>query len=263
MLDESARDAKRALVDALLDVPVMQEADGRAVVLTELADCGYRLDAKRSSRDRLDIWAIVTACLRQRGALMALVDILRGIEGEHMAVNRISPIVDQLEADQSPPGRTGPVEPTITNMKGNKPAVPPLDLANWESSGAFPDVHRERLFCGAQLGAGARGRVFDLTSNPGFVYKEYISPNVNGSALTDLILQRNIFGEAERRMLGSSASWPIARVVRGEHIIGCIMPKIPAEFTVLLPAGTRPAYLTYLCYPSEASLGEHQIAKRS
>ena len=259
MLDESARDAKRALVDALLDVPVMQEADGRAVVLTELADCGYRLDAKRSSRDRLDIWAIVTACLRQRGALMALVDILRGIEGEHMAVNRISPIVDQLEADQSPPGRTGPVEPTITNMKGNKPAVPPLDLANWESSGAFPDVHRERLFCGAQLGAGARGRVFDLTSNPGFVYKEYISPNVNGSALTDLILQRNIFGEAERRMLGSSASWPIARVVRGEHIIGCIMPKIPAEFTVLLPAGTRPAYLTYLCYPSRPAWGNIKL----
>jgi uncharacterized protein YegL len=249
VLDESARDAKRALVDALLDVPVMQEADGRALVLTELADCGYRLDAKRSSRDRLDIWEIVTACLRQRGALTALADILQGIEGEHMAVNRISPLVDQLEADQSPPARTGPIEPTITNMKGNRPVAPSVDLANWEPSGAFPDVHRERLFCGDELGAGARGRVFELLDNPGFVYKEYISPDVNGGALADLILLRNIFSEAESRMLGSSASWPIARVVRGEHIIGCIMPKIPGEFTVSLPAGTRPAYLTYLCYP--------------
>lgn len=259
MLDESARDAKRALVDALLDVPVMQEADGRALVLTELADCGYRLDAKRSSRDRLDIWAIVTACLRQSGALMALADILRGIEGEHMAVNRISPIVDQLEADQSPPGRTGPVEPTITDMKGNKPVVPLVDLANWESSGAFPDVHRERLFCGAQLGAGARGRVFELIGNPGFVYKEYISPNVNSGALADLILQWNIFSAEEKRMLSSSASWPIARVARGERLIGCIMPKIPGEFTVSLPAGTRPAYLTYLCYPSRPPWGNIKL----
>jgi uncharacterized protein YegL len=258
-LDESARDAKRALVDALLDVPVMQEADGRAVVLTELADRGYRLDAKRSSRDRLDIWAIVTVCLQQRGSLMALVDILRAIEGEHMAVNRISPIVDLLEADQSPPGRTDPIEPTITDLKGNKPVVPPVDLANWESSGAFPDFHRERLSRGAELGAGARGRVFELISNPGFVYKEYISPNVNGDALADLILLRNIFSEAERRILSSSASWPIARVARGEGIIGCIMPKIPDEFTVPLLAGARPAYLTYLCYPSRPAWGNIKL----
>lgn len=238
---------KAALVDALLRVPVMQEPDGRALVLGELADRGYRLDAMRYSRDRHDIWSIVTACLRQPGALAAFVEVLRGVEGEQLAVSEVSRIAGQLTTTQSsaPWGNVQSTDP-----EGELDSfIRAITLEHGESTSVFPDVRRERLPCGSQLGVGARGRVFSLLNDPGLVYKEYISARVNGSALAELILQRNMLSDTERKLLDGSTSWPLARVVTDRHVVGCLMRSLPDDFYVTTSVGRRPAYLSYLCYP--------------
>ncbi len=248
-LSDSAQDHKSALVDALLGVPVMQEADGRALVLTELADRGYLLDAMRYSRDRHDVWAIVTACSRQQGALAELVAVLRGIEGNHLVVNRVSRIVDQLESGRPPMIRAERRDSGNWDLDSSSLFMPTRHVAKEEFRSTSADVDRELLRCGVQLGMGARGRVYDLLNSPGYVYKEYISSKINGGALADLVLKWNTFSDSEKQTLSSTTAWPIARVVDRGRIAGCIMRKIPDEFYITLARGARPAYLTYLCYP--------------
>ena len=253
MADDSGQVAKAALVDALLRVPVMQEMDGRALVLAELADRGYRLDPMRFPRDRHDIWAIVTASLRQPGALGALIEILRGIEGEHLAVSETSRIAGRLTAVQSSRRLSdGPasVNPAVSTLES---FILALALKQGESASVVPEVRRERLHCGTELGAGGRGRVFSLLSDPGLVYKEYISKKVNGGALAELIIQRNMFGEADKEIVDTGTSWPLARVIEGRRIIGCIMRALPDAFYITASAGRQPAYLSYLCYPPKRS----------
>src|SRR5580658_6928870 len=77
MMTGDPPDPKAALVDALLLVPVMQDPDGRALIVRELAERGYQLDARRYARDRHEVSAIVSACQRQAGALTSLAEILR------------------------------------------------------------------------------------------------------------------------------------------------------------------------------------------
>ena len=236
MTGDSPEGGKARLVDALLRVPVMQEPDGRALVLGELADRGYRLDAMRYSRDRHDVWSIVTACLTQPGALAALLEVLRGVEGEQLAVREFSRIAGQFTTTQSPAQRSGNVH--STDPEGDSDSfIRAITLEHGESTSVFPDVRRERLPCGSQLGAGARGRVFSLLNDPGLVYKEYISARVNGSALAELILQRNMLSDTERKILDGSTSWPLARVVANKHVVGCLMPSLPDDFYVLTSAG--------------------------
>lgn len=249
MAANSGEADKAALVDVLLRVPVMQESDSRALVLNELTERGYPLSVNRSPRDRYDVWAILTACLRQPGALAALVEVLRGVEGENQAVTEFSRLAGQLTSGEAP-ARPSP--------QGTQPAGQERELDSHirviardpgELISAFPEIRRERLHCGSQLGAGARGRVFSLPDDPDLVYKEYISARVNGSALAELILQRNMLGDAERRILDESTAWPLARVMTDRHTVGCLMRSFPDDFYVTLPVGQRPAYLSYLCYP--------------
>jgi uncharacterized protein YegL len=264
MTGDSPEAGKTALVDVLLRVPVMREPDGRALVLDELADRGYRLDAMRYSRDRHDIWSIVTACLRQPGALAALVEVLRGVEGEQLAVGEFSRIAGQFTPKRSPAQASDDVQ--STDPEGDFDSfIRAIRLEHGESTSVFPDVRRERLPCGSKLGAGARGKVFSLLNDPGLVYKEYISGRVNGAALAELILQRNMLSDTERKLLDGSTSWPLARVMADRHVVGCLMRSLPADFYVLTSAGRRPAYLSYLCYPPKPtwkSIGTPSVQDR-
>ena len=248
MTAESSEADKEALVGVLLRVPVMQEADGRALVLGELADRGFELDAKRYSRDRHDVWAIVSACLRRPGAMAALVEVLHGIDGEHLAVQELSQIVRKAGAGQSAtPHAERPLVADLDAELGT--SLRSITLERGESASVFPDVRQERLRCSHQLGAGARGKVFGLLNDPSLVYKHYISPHVNGGTLAELILQRNMLGNADRKLLDENTSWPIARVVTDGHVVGCLMRCLPPEFYITTSVGQRPAYLSYLCYP--------------
>jgi effector-associated domain 2 (EAD2)-containing protein len=245
---------KAALVEALLRVPVMQEPDGRALVLAELSERGYRLDAMRYSRDRHDIWAIVTACLQQPGALAALTEILRGIEGEHLAVTEFRRLAGQHMTDaQHPPGALHPPsagDPPLTGHDREPDLLIRAMAPEFaEFASVLPHVAREHLTRGTQLGAGARGRVFSLTGRPGLVYKEYLSPQVNAGALAELILQRSMMGAADRKLLDASTSWPLIRVMDGRQIVGCLMRAIPDDFYLAASDNRRLAYLSYLCYP--------------
>jgi uncharacterized protein YegL len=258
MAGESGEPGKAALVDALLRVPVMQEPDGRALVLAELAERGYRLDAMRYSRDRHDIWAMMTACLQQPGALAALADVLHGIEGENYATAAFRRLAS--EHLSGPPGLSGPPPagphpPGAGDWRAAGPEREPDQLIRSlapefaEHGGVFPHVSQERLTRGAQLGAGARGRVFALSGQPGLVYKEYLSPQVNGGALAELILQRAMMGVTDRKLLDSGTAWPLMRVTAGRQIVGCLMRAIPDDFYIAANDSRRPAYLSYLCYP--------------
>jgi O-acetyl-ADP-ribose deacetylase (regulator of RNase III) len=99
MMTGDPQDPKAALVDALLLVPVMQDPDGRALIVRELAERGYQLDARRYARDRHEVWAIVSACQRQAGALTSLAEILRGVEGDSLAISKTLVLVSSLRTE--------------------------------------------------------------------------------------------------------------------------------------------------------------------
>ena len=269
MAGESGEPGKAALVDALLRIPVMQEPDGRALVLAELAERGYRLDAMRYSRDRHDIWAIISACLQQPAALAELAEVLHGIEGDHFAAAEFRRLVQAHLAGTAhpaaapappqppysqPPRRPGPADSPDSGpdllIRATAPAFA-------EPAGVFPHVAHDQLTRGAQLGAGARGRVFALLGHPGLVYKEYLSSHVNGGALTELILQRAMMGADERKQLDTSTSWPLMRVMAGRQVVGSLMRALPDDFYVAADDSRRPAYLSYLCLPAAAGLEQH------
>jgi Effector-associated domain 2 len=261
MAGESGEPGKAALVDALLRIPVMQEPDGRALVLAELTERGYRLDAMRYSRDRHDIWAIISACLQQPAALAELAEVLHGIEGDHFAAAEFRRLVQAHLAGTAhppaapaapqppyspPPRRPGPADSPDSGPDFLIRATAP-EFA--DPAGVFPHVAHDQLTRGAQLGAGARGRVFALLGHPGLVYKEYLSAHVNGGALTELILQRAMMGADERKQLDTSTSWPLMRVMAGRQVVGSLMRALPDDFYVAADDSRRPAYLSYLCYP--------------
>lgn len=243
------QDLKTALVDELQQVPVMQDPDGRALVLGELADRGHRLDAMRYARDRHDIWAIVTACIRQEGALRALVEVLRGIEGPTGAVTEIARLIDQVGTDLAPapvadaPGSATPV----TGETGISIRTRILELG--QPAGAFWDIRLETLDYGPRLGAGARGRVYEVHNHPGLVYKQYISQPTHEDALAELILMSGVLGKEEKEHLDTRTSWPLARVTENGRVVGCVMRSLPDDFYVVTLAGQRPAFISYLCYP--------------
>jgi uncharacterized protein YegL len=243
------QDPKTALVDELQQVAVMQDPDGRALVLGELAERGHRLDAMRYARDRHDIWAIVTACMRQDRALDALVDVLRGIEGPTSAVTQIARIIEQMRSGPAPAGMTDTARPPTSSAAETGTSIRARILEHGQPAGAFWDMRRDALVCGRQLGAGARGRVFEVLNHPGIVYKEYISGPANQDVLAELILLAGVLDSKEKEQLDSCTSWPLARITEDGRVVGCVMRSLTGDFYVKTEAGQRPAFMSYLCYP--------------
>jgi uncharacterized protein YegL len=110
------------------------------------------------------------------------------------------------------------------------------------------EMGRSSLRCGAQLGEGARGRVFEVLNKQEYVYKEYISRSVNGDALAELIRYRRMLPKEQRVSLDLRTSWPLARVLDGSRVVGSLMSRIPGDFCIATASGEKPVYLTYLCY---------------
>jgi uncharacterized protein YegL len=244
--NDAYQDPKTAIVDALLRVQVMQDPDGRALILAELAERGFRPDARRYARDRHDIWSIVTACVRQPGALACLGEVLRRVEGDSVAVNEIRQLAGTLDPalgdHRRLAGRTKDEGSAARSLVVSHSTFPSISL----------DMHRSSLRYGAQLGAGARGRVFEIANGQEFVYKEYTSQSVNGGALAELIIHRQMLPETQREALDARTSWPLARVVDGNRVVGSVMYKISKVF-YMADAPDRLAYLSFLCYPRRSS----------
>src|ERR1700759_1548335 len=96
-LGHSSRVSLGQLVDALQDVHVLQHANERGLLLELLRHkLGRHFDPGEYSSARLHLFSIVMACDRERGGLSALVDTIRELEPESLAVDQVVALVDSM-----------------------------------------------------------------------------------------------------------------------------------------------------------------------
>jgi hypothetical protein len=119
---------------------------------------------------------------------------------------------------------------------------------------AVPLLPRSRLRVGDQMAEGGEGRVFDLSDQPGVLYKEYRRPH----AATDLSAlvawpDGELSATTLRNRVRAATAWPTAVVGDGTHVdgapaaVGLLMPRAPRRFTVRHRDGVvRLATLSYL-----------------
>jgi hypothetical protein len=90
------------------------------------------------------------------------------------------------------------------------------------------DLQKSDLEIANELGAGGQGRVHELAGEQvGYVYKEYLSADINGSALTRLVTLPNMLTASERTCLMRQSAWPLARVFEGGAVKGFVMRRAP------------------------------------
>ncbi|MFD4476974.1 trypsin-like peptidase domain-containing protein [Streptomyces sp. NPDC058471] len=83
------------LVDALVEIPAMKDANGLGLVLASI-DAEIAANRPRDSRLRMDIYGIVRTCLRYRGTLDQLLETVRLLEGQSAEVARADREAAQL-----------------------------------------------------------------------------------------------------------------------------------------------------------------------
>lgn len=83
------------LVDALVEIPAMKDANGLGLVLASI-DAEIAANRPRDSRLRMDIYGIVRTCLRYRGTLDQLLETVRLLEGQSAQVARVDREAAQL-----------------------------------------------------------------------------------------------------------------------------------------------------------------------
>ncbi|MFC8131162.1 trypsin-like peptidase domain-containing protein [Streptomyces sp. NPDC057302] len=83
------------LVDALVEVPSLKDANGLALVLASI-DAEIAANRPRDSRLKMDIYGIVRTCLSYRGTLDQLLETVRLLEGQSAEVARVDREAAQL-----------------------------------------------------------------------------------------------------------------------------------------------------------------------
>ncbi|MGW6058799.1 effector-associated domain 2-containing protein [Streptomyces sp. NPDC055189] len=83
------------LVDALVDIPVLGDANGLGLVLSSI-DAEIAANRPRDSRLKMDIYGIVRTCLRYRGTLDQLLETVRLLEGKSAELARVDREAAQL-----------------------------------------------------------------------------------------------------------------------------------------------------------------------
>ncbi|MGW5738632.1 MULTISPECIES: effector-associated domain 2-containing protein [Streptomyces] len=83
------------LVDALVDIPSLQDVNGLALVLSSI-DAEIAANRPRDTRLRMDIYGILRTCLRYRGTLDQLLETVRLLEGQSAQVARVDREAAQL-----------------------------------------------------------------------------------------------------------------------------------------------------------------------
>ncbi|MEU6761199.1 trypsin-like peptidase domain-containing protein [Streptomyces sp. NPDC046853] len=83
------------LVDALVDIPVLGDANGLGLVLSSI-DAEIAANRPRDTRLKMDIYGIVRTCLRYRGTLDQLLETVRLLEGKSAEVARVDREAAQL-----------------------------------------------------------------------------------------------------------------------------------------------------------------------
>jgi hypothetical protein len=115
-------------------------------------------------------------------------------------------------------------------------ALPPV--VTWDRLGA--------LGTAVSTNNGQSVAITPLAARPQMLLKQYRADltTEETARLDQLVAMPGQFDTADRLLLLSSTSWPIARVVRDDRTVGCLIPKAPAKFFARLgPRATRPVPL--------------------
>jgi hypothetical protein len=80
--------------------------------------------------------------------------------------------------------------------------------------------------------AGEAKAIYPLTKHPSYLFKWYKKPMSDPAAgnLNDLIYLPLAASDADRAIIDSSTSWPVAAVTDQGRTVGCIIPLAPEKF---------------------------------
>jgi hypothetical protein len=88
------------LVEAILRIGAMRVRRDRRLYLNALErELGHRLDFVHHDQDKLDVWALVDACLEYPGAAHALVEVLETFHSGSLSVRALGELVHELLPD--------------------------------------------------------------------------------------------------------------------------------------------------------------------
>lgn len=95
------------------------------------------------------------------------------------------------------------------------------------------DTQLGSLSLGAKLGDGGQGNVYELSGDPGQVFKQYhdpAHPSFSVASLDALIAMRDKLS-LSGRAIDRWAAWPSSVVRSGKDAVGFLMPRVSVEFT--------------------------------
>ena len=120
------------------------------------------------------------------------------------------------------------------------------------------EVEEHTLQIGPELGIGGQGRVLRILGRSApVVFKQYIVPGADHSALKTLVELPASLQPAERERLLRLSAWPLARVMRQGQLSGFVMQEIPGHFFAANSLGTIKAReLQYLLYQRKPAWGD-------
>jgi hypothetical protein len=111
------------------------------------------------------------------------------------------------------------------------------------------DVDYASLQLGHRLGHGGQGEVFELRSPfPGLVVKRYYRADADAQALKRLVDLPRTLPPGDQALLASHTAWPLARVMSGATVAGCVMRKIPDRFRGRTLARQQNREISYLLH---------------